>query len=129
MARTAVAVTSCPAYGAGVTLGGGVAGDSANGHVIAANSQPKLVCLLSNAHTSAIDITITIPATSAVSQLSRALTKTIPAAVGGLEGVRSFVFDSPAMANSDGIYIDSADGNFNLVTLYAYTWASDGTYR
>lgn len=123
MARTAIAITQVGAHCAGANLTATV-GDATNDHSIAQGFEPRLILIASNYHSSAISVNINIPQgiyKSASTQ--RAITVAIPAAVGSVAGKSAWIIDHAYPFLSNGfVPLDSADANFNLCRLYAYTW-------
>jgi hypothetical protein len=125
MPRTAVTVSSIPAY-----LAGGnptaVAGDAANDHTVdlSGSYNGRLVLLAVNSNAATVDFTLELPASAATYNATVSISHTIPAAAGGVDGVRVIPLNSPAAAQSGNVlHIDSADANFGDVRFYAFTWA------
>lgn len=125
MPRTAVTITSVPAYLAGANPTA-TAGDAGNDHTVAldAASSGKLVLIAVNTNAATVDFTIELPASWATYNKTVSIAHTIPAAAAGLNGIRVIPLDSPAAAQSGNVlHIDSADANFGDVRFYAITWA------
>lgn len=131
MARTAVTVTQVNPFLDGTTLSGTAGQASApsgEAHYIEGDAIPRLHLLFANAHTSTITASILVqpsgaewPSTDATTEVSQ----TLPAAAAGIEGMRVVVLDNPSLVTigtSQRVYVDADDANFDLVTLYPFTW-------
>lgn len=123
MARTAIVETLLSPYQAGtnVTL---TAGDAANDHQVDLTRAPKLVLVALNTNAATVDFTVELPAGKSSYNQTVSISHTIPAAVGGVPGVRAFVVDVPGNLAQAGnlLHIDSADANFADVRFAVMNW-------
>lgn len=123
MPRTAIPIGDSPPWLAGVNLTAAV-GDAANDHELDLGSAP-VVLVAANYNAATVALTIELPASNLTFGSAQSIAWTLPAAVGGIAGVRATVITTPNVKQSDGkLYIDSADANFGDVRLYAFTWAA-----
>jgi hypothetical protein len=123
MARTAITVTSVPAWLAGADLTA-TTGDAANDHTVDMSSSPRLILLALNTNVATVACSVEVPANSSTYQNAHSISHTLPAAVAGIPGVRVIPIDSPSIAQAGNVlHVDSADANFGDVRFFAFTWA------
>jgi len=126
MPRTAITVSSIPAYMAGGNPTA-TAGDAANDHSVdlTAAGNGRLILIAVNSNAATVAFTLELPASAATYNETVSIAHTIPAAAGGVDGVRVIALNSPAAAQTGNVlHLDSADANFGDVRFYAFTWAA-----
>lgn len=124
MARTAVTITTLSSYQSGVNLTA-TTGDAANDHSVDATKAPNLILFAHNYNAATVDFTVELAAGASSYNQAVSVSQTVPAAVGGIAGVRAVRLNVPADLFQSGnvIHVSSADANFGDIRFYAVTWA------
>lgn len=130
MARDEITVTDLGSYSQLVTLTG-TTGNATNDHEIDGDYVPRLHLLCTNTHTGTVAFNITPGSNSRTGVRGgtiSAISYTVAAAAGGVEGKLAIALDAEALLRAgDGIatraiLVNSTDANLNLCTFYAVTW-------